>query len=133
MLFGNVSDGIMIQSELGKVVDEEWQCMATIRGNVQLDSYIVMPNHFHALLVIENTEHGDSSQTLRANSLGAIVGQFKVAVNRRATTRQLIYNRQIWQRNYYDHIVRSEEALFVMRRYIVENPAHWQDDDLYVD
>ena len=65
------------------------------------------------------------------DSLGAIVGQFKraVTIESRAFTRAPA--QPIWKRNYYDHVIRSEESLNRIRRYIHENPARWREDSLY--
>ena len=140
-LFGEIVDGEMRLSELGKIVEEEWQHIATVRLNVKLDQYVVMPNHLHGLVFIEDIEHKEispfqdreRSSTLQAGSLGAIVGQFKVAVTRRGKSRQLHLDQGIWQRNYYDRIVRDEQSLNQLRRYIFENPVRWHEDSLYVE
>lgn len=143
-LFGSIIDGDMILNKLGTVVAEEWQRVAEFRRNVKLDISVVMPNHLHGLVIIEFWQGSNSIQsspaagdktsgTLQADSLGAIVGQFKLAVSRQAKLRQLHSHKLIWQRNYYDHIVRSEKSLNEIRRYIIENPARWAGDSLYVE
>jgi len=143
-LFGAVDDGEMILSALGTVVIDEWQHIAKVRSNVKLDLFVVMPNHFHGLVIINARQNNDvcpsvsaspikSSRTLQADSLGAIIGQFKVAVTRRAKSSQIYSDQRIWQRNYHEHIVRNEESLNDIRRYIIENPARWAEDSLYVE
>ena len=143
-LFGVVVDGEVVRSSLGKVVREEWQHVAKVRSNVQLDQFVVMPNHLHGLIFTEDTQYAKSSQivaapkckdsrTLQAGSLGAIIGQYKLAVTRSAKLSQVFSGQKIWQRNYHEHIVRSESSLDDIRRYIVENPARWVEDDLYVE
>ncbi len=118
--------------------------MAMLRKNVRLDLHVVMPNHVHGLIVIEDnlgglssrgfpTQKRHASRTLQAGSLGAIIGQFKVAVTRRARSSQLYSDQRIWQRNYHEHVVRDEESLNSIRRYVIENPARWAEDSLYVD
>ena len=141
---GRINDGEMLHSKLGKVVDEEWQHMAKVRRNVQLDLHVVTPNHLHGVIILEEIQDGVSSRcvptqerkdsrTLQAGSLGAIIGQFKVAVTRRARSSQFYSDQRIWQRNYHEHIVRNEESLNDIRRYIIENPARWGEDSLYVE
>jgi len=143
-LFGTVVDGELKLNDLGEVVSEEWQLIPRHRRNVLIDQFVVMPNHFHGLVITDscytNESRGHNSlqdvkppRTLSAGSLGAIVGQFKLAVSRQAKYRRLHPYKSIWQRNYYDHIVRNEASLKDIRRYIVENPARWRDDRLYVD
>ncbi len=144
MLFGRIYDGEMHSSKLGIVVEEEWRRMAMLRKNVKLDLHVVLPNHVHGLIVIEDNLDGLSSRgistqkrhvsrTLQAGSLGAIIGQFKVAVTRRARLSQLYSDQRIWQRNYHEHVARDEESLNSIRRYVIENPARWAEDSLYVD
>jgi REP element-mobilizing transposase RayT len=143
-LFGRIYDGEMHSSKLGIVVDEEWRRMAMLRKNVQLDLHVVMPNHVHGLIVMEDnsdchssrgfpTKTGQASHTLQADSLGAIIGQFKVAVTRRARSIPLHSDQRIWQRNYHEHVVRDEKSLNSIRRYVIENPARWAEDSYYVD
>ena len=143
-LFGTVDDGEMVSSELGQLVIQEWKHMSTVRSNVKLDLYVFIPNHFHALVIIEDCQKNDlagctsahsskESHTLRSWSLGAIIGQFKLAVGRQARRRQLHLRQPIWQRNYHEHIIRNEASLNDIRKYIIENPARWIEDSLYLD
>ncbi len=143
-LFGHILQGEVRLSYLGSIAFEEWQYLALARKNVQLDRFVVMPNHFHGLVIIEeswqsNQLTGHSSpvpkrtSSIKAGSLGAIIGQYKAAVTRRARSEGLVGDGRIWQRNYHDRIVRNEESLNEIRRYIVENPARWAEDSLYVE
>ena len=79
----------------------------------------------------DSAENGKRSGTLSAGSLGAIVGHFKAAVSRRANRLATGHNQKIWQRNYYEHIIRNEKSLHEIRQYILENPAKWEEDSLY--
>ena len=143
-IFGSIKDGQVRLCDLGTVVRDEWLHVAEARPNVQLDHFVVMPNHMHGLIVIEKDRGGgtvpavpaqqdEHSRTLRAGSLGAIIGQFKIAVTRRAELNQICSGQRIWQRNYHEHIVRNENSLNEIRQYIVENPARWLEDSLFVD
>ncbi|MYD11969.1 MAG: transposase [Chloroflexi bacterium] len=140
--FGTVRDGELRLNRLGQLVSDEWQRLAVARANVKLDRFVVMPNHLHGLIDIGGGCERDSRQlsdgetvsvTIQAGSLGAIVGQFKAAVSRRAKTMGIAGDSRIWQRGYYDHIVRSECSLNEIRKYILENPAKWIDDRLYAE
>ncbi len=75
--------------------------------------------------------HAESRPGLVQDSLGAIVGQFKRAVTIESRALVPAPARPIWQRNYYDHVIRSQESLNRIRWYIQENPARWRDDSLY--
>ena len=141
-LFGSVVDGTVALTPAGEVARDEWRRIAQARANVELDHYVVMPNHVHGLLIIsERTEPNidqrkdfllKQSRGVPAGSLGAIINHYKAAVSRRIRSNQLDCKTQIWQRNYCDHIVRHEAALNEIRKYIAENPARWHDDSLYV-
>lgn len=141
-LFGRITDGDVVRNDLGNVVHSEWLHVAQARTNVLLDNYVIMPNHLHGIVVIKSeNDHVGSSYipmanrkrrgTLLSGSLGAIVGHFKAAVSRRAKRLELGYNTIIWQRNYYEHIIRNEKSLNEIRKYIHENPARWAKDELY--
>ena len=143
-LFGRVDKGEMTLNDLGHIVAAEWLQIATARPKIQLDSFVVMPNHVHGIIFITDACNEDSdinvagspskaSRTLLAGSLGAIVGHFKAAVSRRAKREEIAFQEKIWQRSYYEHIVRSEKSLNEIRRYIIENPGRWQDDSLYIE
>ena len=143
-LFGDIVDGHMRHNDLGTLVGREWQRTAQVRQSVDLDAFVVMPNHIHGILLIldDSNAPGSShssesfpprSSTLQSGSLGSIIGQFKSTVTRRARRQATAYCGPIWQRNYYEHIVRSYQSLNDLRKYIAENPARWSDDRLYVD
>ena len=93
------------------------------------------------MLQVENPEtsphligvHPRQSPTLRSGSLGAIIGQFKSTVTRRAKSLKATSDSPVWQRNYFEHVIRNEESLNDIRKYNVENPARWADDRLYAD
>jgi REP element-mobilizing transposase RayT len=124
-LFGRVAGGAVDLTDIGRIVAEEWERTPTIRPNVELDAFVVMPDHMHGIIVIawrDAAAPAPDPAVLRspAHSIGAIVRGFKGAVVRRVGA-------PIWQRNYYEHIIRSEAALERIRRYIEANPARWEE------
>ncbi|MCY4020498.1 MAG: transposase [Chloroflexi bacterium] len=142
-LFGSIIDGEMALSPLGEIACEEWRHIARARSNVELDRYVVMPNHLHGLFIVTGghednlgqgakSRHVERRPRLPAGSLGAIISQYKAAVSRRAWSGLICRSQRIWQRNYFDHILRDESSLNEIRKYIIENPARWRDDSLYV-
>ena len=132
-LFGNIRNDTVELNEAGMIVSEEWHRTAQIRKNVQLDSYVVMPNHFHGIIGIQNEEAEPidaTSRTLESGSLGAIIGQFKSIVTKRISRgRPTGSPLRVWQRNYYERVIRSEKAFNVIRLYIETNPMLWNDGD----
>ena len=128
---------------LGKLVREEWLTTAKLRANVRLGEFEVMPNHLHGIIVIVPCHAGEDGIPAiqrktgdlpvaptgpKKGSLGAILGNFRAAVTRRI--RRLL-NRprfEVWQRDYYDHIIRDDEDWERIREYILENPKNWASD-----
>ena len=131
MLFGEIVDGETVSNEWGDIVREEWERTAIVRPNVELGTYIVMPNHLHGILIFH--EHVGATRrvapTLKRNSLGAVIGQFKSIVTKRINHLQNVAGRPIWQRNYYEHVIRNDREWDNIHRYIDSNPAMWVEDD----
>ncbi len=140
-LFGRIWDGEMILNDLGATVFECWNQIAQVRDSTNLDAFVVMPNHIHGIIIIKNRDPaenasrtaqsaGDSAIRPKSRSLGSIVGQFKRAVSLRGKCLDQPPELPIWQRNYYEHIIRNEDSLNDIRKYIIENPARWFEDSL---
>ncbi|MGA9460610.1 MAG: transposase, partial [Desulfobaccales bacterium] len=100
----------------------------------------IMPNHFHAVFFLQNQERAtqrvaptkEKSPSGPAPwSVGAIVAQFKSQVTKRIKSSGRIPNGLLWQRNYYEHVVRDEDDLNRIRQYIEDNPAAWLEDEYY--
>lgn len=140
-IFGDVIDGNAVLNECGRIVDEEWQRTSTLRPNVDIDEWIVMPNHVHGIVIIneQNTEAtvwAHSSAPIpddvplhrQPDSLGSIIAGFKSAATKRVNAARNTVGKPVWHRNYYEHILRSPRALDAIRRYIVENPLNWAYD-----
>ena len=139
-LFGRVVDGEMAVNELGKIVREEWFRTARVRPYVELfdDEFVVMPNHIHGIIWIVDDKHvaqrrcaptgGITPTNVVPGSLGAIIRAFKSIVTKRINALRGTPGAPVWQRNYYEHIIRTERALNRIRRYIVENPLRWHFD-----
>ncbi|WP_420631786.1 transposase [Candidatus Leptofilum sp.] len=138
-LFGKIVNGEMKLSLLGQLVYYEWQKTAVVRPNIHLDAFVVMPNHLHGIIVIflnsadMNVPDGrPAGSPLQSGSLGAIIGQFKSKVTKRFRRFPGNDNSPIWQRNYYEQIIRNERHLTAVTQYIHNNPANWISDDLYL-
>jgi REP element-mobilizing transposase RayT len=136
-VFGEIKDGEMQKNIFGEIVNTEWLKTETLRVNVVLDEYVIMPNHFHGILgiVFQDEDKMVKHDTinpefrLKSNSLGSILGQFKSVV-----TKQINKNGRPdfkWHRNYYEHIIRDEKDMNRIRKYIIENPARWQEDTFF--
>jgi REP element-mobilizing transposase RayT len=128
-LFGDVVAETVRLSTLGRIVETEWLRSSEIRREVELDSYVVMPNHVHGIVAIDQSVHIDALEPRsRHRSLGSFVNAFKATTTRRVNELRSAPGTAVWQRNYYEHIVRSEEELNRIREYIAINPAKWAAD-----
>lgn len=133
-LFGEITERKMRLNEFGEIVRDEWLKTPVVRPGVELDVFVVMPNHIHGIVVLSNKEIGSKAVTNRkgcgpaSSSVGAMIGQFKSATTKRIRA----MNRRsglIWQRDYYDHIIRDESDLNKIREYIIQNPMRWMEDE----
>ena len=122
-LFGWIEDGQFFPSWIGSLVEREWQVTPHMRRDVGIDSWQVMPNHFHGILHVLRGAHRYRS----------IVGGFKSAVTSTVRERLNDPSFEVWQRGSFDEVIRSEAHLEQVRRYIAENPAKWRDDPEYVE
>ncbi len=155
-LFGNVTDGDMRLNNFGVVVAECWRALPTHFPAVELDEFVVMPNHFHGIFVLDTivgaqhaapgittpgpicsvqkgAQHAAPLQTsghtnVMSGSLGAIVRSFKSAASKRINEIRNDPGSPVWQRNYYERIIRNDHELERIREYIVNNPLQWTDD-----
>jgi REP element-mobilizing transposase RayT len=130
-IFGDVHNDEMQLNKYGHLVAECWQNIPQHFPNTELDSYIIMPNHLHGIIWINvGAQHAaplpapdtDPSQ----QALGIIVRSFKSAVTKSINLLRNTPGASVWQRNYYEHIIRNDGDLKAIRACIVNNPARWR-------
>jgi REP element-mobilizing transposase RayT len=113
-------------------VEAGWCWLADRYEYLHLDEYVVMPNHLHGLVVIGDTCRGGSrtapTARVKRKPLGRLIGAFKTVSTKRINELRGTPGATVWQRNYYEHIIRDEEELNRVRQYIADNPARWQQD-----
>ncbi len=129
LLFGEIKDGEVVLNEAGKMVLKWWHELPKKFPNIKLNTFILMPNHFHGIIIIENVD-GDAPR------LGTIIQWFKTM-----TTNEYIrgvknlgrqsFDRRLWQRNYYEHIIRNQKDWERIHDYVEANPVNWEKDDKY--
>ncbi len=112
----------VILMDAGKMVERELYRIGEIYENVAVDSYVIMPNHIHMILHIR--EDGGRPQV--APTISRVVKQMKGTVTKKL-------GRAIWQKGFYDHVIRDAQDYLVKRKYIEENPAKWALDEYYLD
>ena len=151
-----MTDHEMVLNELGQVAYDEWLKTPELRPNVFLDVFVIMPNHMHGIIVInddnatgdrgesnspDNTNvRGESNSPDNvvetkfrspSNNIGAIIRGYKSSVTKQIFL--LNYGNFAWQRNYYEHIIRNEQSYQRISDYIISNPAKWNDDKFYIE
>ena len=137
-LFGDVVKGKMRLNSLGYIAFTYWQAIPDHFAHIQLDVFVVMPNHLHGILVIRDTpilaQPGDNPTTETFSkpvrgSIPTVIRTYKAAVTKQINLLcNTTHTSLIWQRNFYEHINRDEKSLETIRRYITENPWRWADD-----
>lgn len=110
-------------NEYGRIVEWTRYDLPNHVANITLGAFVVMPNHVHGIIIITATPVGP-----KPHGLPEIVRQFKTFSARRINDRRGARGVPVWQRDYYEHIIRDQRALNAIRRYIIENPARWDED-----
>jgi REP element-mobilizing transposase RayT len=105
------------------IINDCWINIPSVYPSVKLDEFIVMPNHIHGILCFYDIDYANKKRPL----LGTIIGSFKSAVTKTLHEQSLIRGK-VWQRNYFERIIRNDEELNSIRKYILENPLKWELD-----
>jgi REP element-mobilizing transposase RayT len=141
-LFGKIVDRTMVLSDAGKMIQMVWNKLPIHYDGVDIDQFIVMPNHVHGILVLvgagpracPDLKTGRPQGVAPTISLPDVMHRFKsfttkqyrIGINQ---SQWSPFPGKLWQRNYYEHIIRGEEDLYKIREYIVNNPAGWDKDE----
>jgi putative transposase len=174
-IFGEIvgANGIrpeMVLNQYGEIVREEWLKSATIRNEIELGEYIIMPNHFHAIVIIRgdkkiikrdlnirdhriielkgnlkmregdrNLYEGDRPVAptntpvgLKSQSISAFMAGYKSVITKRINEIRRTPGFPVWQRNFYERVIRDEDEFNEIREYIQFNPANWEADNEYI-
>ena len=116
-------------NELGEIANAVWHEMPEHYPMVTPDAWVVMPNHVHGIIEVGVAQARPAPNAgPKSRSLGMIVGSYKSEVTKRIHRRGRLRGQPVWQRNYYDHIVRDDDDLAHARYYIEQNPARWLKD-----
>ena len=139
-LFGDVIDGDMRLNDTGRMISQLWEWLETRYPYVRLDEYVVMPNHLHGVIVLGDLDAGGSRtaptgvvngnrvDTARRKPLGRLVGAFKTVTTKQANLAKGTPGQVLWQRNFYERIIRSDQEWNRIREYIANNPLKWEED-----
>ncbi len=143
-LFGEIVDGNMVLNDAGQMIETVWAEMPNYYKGIDIDIFQIMPNHFHGIIMIVGATprgcpdrtgqaQGPAPTNARALSLPDAVHRFKTLTTKRYTdgvkqNNWPPFNKKLWQRNYYEHIIRDDESLNRIREYIINNPLKWDMD-----
>ena len=154
-LFGEIREGEVWLSAIGQIADRAWREIPEHFAGVTEDDYVIMPNHVHGIIWIEGPDlevtgemelerevgarhasplrgnGGSNPRGVKPHSLGAIVGSFKSAVTKQIHKIRGYEHLRVWQRNYYEHVIRDEKAYEEIVCYITANPSNWELDREY--
>ena len=138
-LFGDIVNGEMRLDDAGQLVQRTWEGLPRHYSHAELDAFVIMPNHIHGIIVLTPTPVGEgfkpapTAMTTPApaatrHSLAEIIRGFKTFSARGFNELRSTPGIPLWQRNYYEHIIRNDAALDRIRQYIMDNPARWHED-----
>jgi putative transposase len=145
-IFGEINDEEIILNEYGIIVKKCWIEITDHYPFIEIDKFIIMPNHIHGIIIINNIREirvqNIDPQQERINeskinkyqhiipgSIGSIIRGYKIGVTKWFRQNTNIY--EVWQRNYYENIIRNEDELTKIRDYIINNPLKWKEDEEY--
>ena len=136
-VFGHIVDDGMELNALGRIAQRVWLELPSRHTYITVDPFVIMPNHVHALIWIQaEVAEGSTAREYGkpvAASIPTLVNAYKGSVTKMADNAGLVKGPALWQRNFYDRIVRSERELVNVQEYIRTNPARWQQDQLHPD
>ncbi|UCB57618.1 MAG: transposase [Candidatus Omnitrophota bacterium] len=118
----------IILNEYGLIVEEELKNTENIRQEIKLDRYAIMPNHVHCIIIIQRQLSGGQPAAPTGQTLSSFVSGFKSVATKRINILRDTSAKPVWQRSFYDHIIRNDRSLNAIREYISNNPFNWEQD-----
>jgi putative transposase len=125
---GEIVEGEMRLNEIGKIVEECWRQISYHFINVELDQFVVMPNHLHGIIILNEQCRGEVTSPLQKPTLGKVLAYFKYQSTKSINVINATPGNRFWQRNYYEHIIRNDNELNNIRDYIQNNVLQWAFD-----
>lgn len=152
-IFGTIENGQILLNECGEIIKTEWLKTPEMRSEIELDEYVIMPNHFHGIIWIdrrgtmhralteralseyeENTGTKHRAPTVEqfgkptSNTIPTIIRGFKSSVTKQFNILRNNPGIPVWQHNYYEHVIRDDRDLLNIRQYIRNNHRNWDED-----
>ncbi|MBU0655046.1 MAG: transposase [Gammaproteobacteria bacterium] len=146
-LFGEIVNETMHMNEYGRIIAEEWAALTEVQDAIEIGEFVVMPNHFHGIIIftvdIDDIDHVDHTvgaihelplqEQRRKMALPKVIGRFKMRSAKRINLCRNTSGIPVWQRNYYEHIIRDQADYTRIAEYITDNPRRWVNDSLHPD
>ena len=129
--FGEIRSGIVRLNPTGLIARELWMAIPRHFSRVRLDEFVIMPDHMHGILIFHETPDDLPLPHLRCfgsavpGSLSTVIGAYKAEVTKRTNALRNTSGESVWQRNFYEHVIRNSEVLHAIRMYIRDNPRRW--------
>ena len=127
-LFGEIVNGKMRLNEYGRIVNMVWNRLPQHYSNISLNAFVIMPNHIHGIIEMTTTTTTDKKQ----HKLSEIVRALKTFSARQINELRNMQGKKLWQRNYWEHIIRNDNAYQRIANYIINNPENWENDKLHI-
>lgn len=124
----DITNGAIHLNEVGRFADGYWKKVLAHFKNIEIDTYVVMPNHVHAIITMVDTK---LSPPHKLPKLGSVVAYYKYQSTKAINLARHENGGTVWQRSFYDHIIRDENELMAYREYILENPLKWELDEYF--
>jgi putative transposase len=118
-LFGEIIEGLIELNRFGRIVHDNWKELPGIYSGINIDVFIVMPNHMHGIITIDGN----------SKPIPEIIRGFKSYTARKINELRSMTGEMVWQRSYYEHIIRSDEESIHIGNYILNNAAQWKTDE----
>lgn len=140
-LFGEIENANMILNDAGEIANQFWSDIPNHFPNAVLHEFIVMPNHVHGIIELTDETNDVKAenflpqqqhhefQKMIPRSIAAIIKGYKIGVTKWFRQKTAVHD--VWQRNYYEHIIRNEKSYQNISNYIINNPAKWAEDKFY--
>ena len=141
-VFGAILESGVRLSPEGKVAQQAWVDIPKHFPHAEAGPFVIMPNHVHGIIILNALPAGRRGTACRAptsfgrpvaGSLSTIVRSYKSAVTRTVHLRRPFSTPPLWQRGFYERVVRGEEDLRRIAEYLEENPRRWAEDEYFVD
>ncbi|MCZ6777003.1 MAG: transposase [Ignavibacteria bacterium] len=129
---GQVRQDRMVLSNVAEIAEETWRWLAIQYDYVELDDFVIMPNHLHGIIIMNELRRGGSrtapTENIKRKPLGRLIGAFKTVSAKRINEIRKTPGAIFWQRSYHDHIIRNAADLHRIRSYMANNPLQWAID-----